>query len=383
MNRIVIIGGGFAGTWAAISAAAARAKTGKSGIDICLISDAAHLSIRPRFYEKPSQDQLVPLQPLMDEIGVRFERGRADEIMGGHVQAEGRSFAYDRLVLCAGSHMPFPAISNAQALGHSVDTFAEARRLDAHLGTLDVSDPSDGTIVVVGASFTGIELVTNLRQRLGKDAKLVVADQAAVAGQSLGANVAPLIAEALSEQEIKVMTNVSLAGLEDGGATFSNGKSIKTSTVIFATGFRASGLTRQLSDTVDTDGRLLVDPDLRVYGQSNIFAAGDVARAKTDEDHSTLMSCQHAMPMGGVAGRNAVLDLLGKRTIPYAQPFYATCLDLGPAGAVFTHGWDRQVQKTGSDGAAKKQEINTKWIYPPSPDIGAAKIFEWIEQSLA
>lgn len=383
MNRIVIIGGGFAGTWAAMSAAAARARTGASDIDISLLSDAAHLSIRPRFYEMPSQDQLVPLRPLMDEIGVHFEERRVDKIMGDHVQAEGTSVAYDRLVLCAGSHMAFPATSNAQALGYCVDTFAEAQRLDAHLGTLDLADPSGGTIVVVGASFTGIELVTNLRQRLGKDARLVVVDQAAVAGQSLGANVSPLIADALSKLAIKVITNVSLARLEDGKATFSNGKSIKTSTVIFATGFSASGLTRQLSDNLDADGRLMVEPDLRVYGQSNVFAAGDVARAKTDQDHSTLMSCQHAIPMGSVAGRNAVLDLLGQHTIPYAQPFYATCIDLGPAGAVFTHGWDRQVQKTGSEGAAMKQEINTKWIYPPSPDIGAAKIIEWIEQSLA
>lgn len=383
MNEIVIIGGGFAGTWAAISAAAARARSGRSDIDICLLSDAAHLGIRPRFYEKPSQDQLVPLHPLMQEIGVRFEQVRVDKIMRNHVQAEDRSFAYDRLILCAGSHMPFPAITDAQTLGYCVDTFAQAQRLDAHLGTLDLSDPSEGTIVVVGASFTGIELVTNLRQRLGTAARLVVVDQAEVAGQSLGANVTPLIAEALSELNIEVMTNASLARLEERKATLSDGKDIATSTVVFATGLSASSLTQQVSKTLDANGRLIVDPDLRVEGQSNVFAAGDVARAKADADHSALMSCQHAIPMGGVAGRNAILDLLGQQTIPYSQPFYATCLDLGPAGAVFTHGWDRQVQKSGSEGTAMKQVINTEWIYPPSPDLGAVKIHEWIEQSLA
>ncbi len=48
----------------------------------------------------------------------------------------------------------------------------------------------------------------------------------------------------------------------------------------------------------------------------------------------------------------------------YRQEFYATCLDLGPRGAAFTTGWDRQVQMTRSQGKEMKRQINTQWIYP-------------------
>lgn len=48
-----------------------------------------------------------------------------------------------------------------------------------------------------------------------------------------------------------------------------------------------------------------------------------------------------------------------------------TCLDLGPWGALFTEGWDRQVRLTRKEGKAVKREINTKWIYPPQPDRDA------------
>lgn len=383
MSKIVIVGGGFAGTWAAMSAAATRAETTQADLDITLLSDAPHLGIRPRFYEKPAQDQLVPLRPLMDEIGVRFEETHVEAIEGDTVQTQDRAIPFDRLILCAGSHLALPQISKAGTQGYCVDTFADAQRLQAHLGTLDLTNPTDATIVVVGAGFTGIELVTNLRDRLGQDVRLVLVDQADMAGKGLGPNVSPLIGQALSDLNIDVLTNTTLASLQDGQVTFSDGETLATSTVVFATGPRASSLTQQLSQPLEADGRLAVDADLRVPGQSTIFAAGDVARAKTDQDHSTVMSCQHAVPMGTAAGRNAVLDLQGQPTMPYAQAFYATCLDLGPAGAVFTHGWDRQVQKTGAEGTAMKQEINTKWIYPPSPEIGAEKIFEQILQSLA
>jgi hypothetical protein len=53
----------------------------------------------------------------------------------------------------------------------------------------------------------------------------------------------------------------------------------------------------------DSLGRLFVDRDLRVTGVANIFAAGGVSRAATDNDgHFTMMSCQHALTLGKYAG---------------------------------------------------------------------------------
>ncbi len=72
------------------------------------------------------------------------------------------------------------------------------------------------------------------------------------------------------------------------------------------------------------------------------------------------------MELGRVVGRNALRDLLGRKTLPYRQEFYVTCLDLGPWGAAFTTGWDRQVQMTRSQGKEMKRQINTQCIYPPA-----------------
>jgi NADH dehydrogenase len=130
----------------------------------------------------------------------------------------------------------------------------------------------------------------------------------------------------------------------------------------------ASTLTKQVSPNLDRQGRMDVTPDLRVIGAKDVFGAGDVVRALTDDqDHYSLMSCQHALFMGRFAGHNVAADLLGLPTLDYSQPFYATCLDLGSWGAVYTEGWDRQVKLTHAEGKERKMMINTQWIYPPAP----------------
>jgi len=65
------------------------------------------------------------------------------------------------------------------------------------------------------------------------------------------------------------------------------------------------------------------------------------------------------------AGYNAARDLLRLPLHAYRQPEYFTCLDLGRSGAVFTSGWDRQIQLFGDDAKDLKRQINTEWIYPP------------------
>ena len=85
-----------------------------------------------------------------------------------------------------------------------------------------------------------------------------------------------------------------------------------------------------------------------------------------------MMSCQHAMNLGRSAGHNAAADLLGLEQIPYSQPKYVTCLDLGPWGAVYTEGWEREVKLTGAEAKQLKHRINSEWIYPPRADRAEA-----------
>jgi NADH dehydrogenase len=115
----------------------------------------------------------------------------------------------------------------------------------------------------------------------------------------------------------------------------------------------------------DRSGRVAVDRFLRVEGAPHVFAAGDVAAAPVDPTHVSVMSCQHARPMGRLAGHNVVCDLVGGAMIPLDIGYYVTILDLGAWGAVYTQGWDRRVAVTGMAAKETKQIINRERIYPP------------------
>jgi NADH dehydrogenase len=185
-------------------------------------------------------------------------------------------------------------------------------------------------------------------------------------GPDLGSKPRPILEAALRDVRVEVRLGASLTAIDAEGVTLDGGERIASRTVLVAAGLAANPLTADLSAERDALGRVIVDDYLRVPTAPDVFAAGDAAHAKVDEEgRSALMSCQHACPMGKHAGYNAARELLGLELRVYRQPGYVTCLDLGDAGAMLTTGWDREVQQTGEETKALKRTINTQWIYPP------------------
>jgi NADH dehydrogenase len=214
-----------------------------------------------------------------------------------------------------------------------------------------------------------------MREKFGAGAaiRVVVIGAQDVIGPDLGPNPRPFVAEAFESLGVKAVLGSGVVSVDADGVHTASGTRIEASTVIWAGGMRASSLTAQVSSHLDQTGRVEVAADLRVPEAPDVFVAGDVARALTDDDgHYALMSCQHAIVMGQFGGYNVAADLLGTPTLPYRQPFYATCLDLGEWGAVYSEGWDRQIKLTHAEGKARKRMINTKWIYPPAPNRSEA-----------
>lgn len=388
--RIVIIGAGFAGMYAALSAARLRDIQGVSPekLEIALVAPEPTLVVRPRLYEPKPETLTAPLQDVLKAIDVVYVQGHAEAIdtKSGVVeiaatQGARKKLSYDRLVVATGSRLFRPNVPGLAEHGFSVDQLDDAIALDRHLHKLSSRPASKArnTVVVAGGGFTGIEAATEvpsrLREILGKDAQLrvVIVDRNEAIAPDMGAVPRPIIQDALRKLGIETRLGVGVASLDNSGVTLSSGEHIECETVIWAAGMRAAPLTAQIPAERDQFGRLLVDRDLRVPSASGVFATGDAARAACDDvGNYALMSCQHATRMGAFAGNNAAAELLGVPTRPYHQKAYVTCLDLGEAGALFTRGWERTVEMVGDIAKKTKQEINTVWIYPPKAERAAA-----------
>lgn len=389
-KRILVIGAGFAGFWSALASARLLDKVGRTDVEIALVAPEPELHIRPRLYEQNPGAMKAPLQEIFKAVGIKFIQGvveRIDvasqevELVGVGVDTTRRKLGYDRLVLATGSRLFRPQIPGLDQHAFNVDQVADAAQLEAHIASL-ASRPASATrntVVVAGAGFTGIEtaaeMPARLREVFGKEAdvNVIMVERNTEVGPDLGAGPRPVITQALTELGVKWKLGSGVAAVDANGVTLENGERIEAATVIWTAGAQASTLTAQIPAERDNFGRLHVDRNLKVQGLDTVYATGDVARAATDDEGNyTMMSCQHANNLGRSAGHNVAADLLGEAPIPYSQPKYVTCLDLGPWGAVYTEGWDRQVKLVGAEAKALKTQINTEWIYPPSADRAEA-----------
>ncbi|SCB47544.1 NADH dehydrogenase [Bradyrhizobium shewense] len=388
--RLVIIGAGFAGMYAALSAARLREIQGVSPdqLEIALVAPEPTLVVRPRLYERKPETLTAPLLDVLEAIDVSYVQGIAETVdtkssMVKIATAKGtkKTLSYDRLVVTTGSRLFRPNIPGLGEHGFSVDSLADAIALDKHLHGLAKRPATNGrdTVVVCGGGFTGIEAATEmsgrLRDILGANARprVIIVERNTSIAPDMGAGPRPIIEEALGKLGVEARLGAGVASLDKSGVTLSSGEHIETETVIWAAGIRAAPLTTQIPAERDSFGRLLVDRCLQVTGVQGVFAAGDAARAACDDEGNyALMSCQHATRMGAFAGNNAAAELLGLATRPYHQKGYVTCLDLGGAGALFTRGWQREVTMVGEVAKKTKREINTVWIYPPKAERAAA-----------
>ncbi len=379
MQRILVLGAGFAGLWSAIGAARALDERGIGGdkVEVTVVNATPWHSIRVRNYEADLSATRVPLADVLDPIGVRVVVAEVTGLSVGKrtvtCVADGRSFelGYDRLVFALGSHLVRPPIPGLSEHGFDVDTYDAAMRLGAHLNALtgEPRSAARDTVLVVGAGLTGIEAATEIPARLRAAAiaapRVILADHSQRIGSDMGESARPVIGEALTALGVETRPGVSVTAVDADGAMLATGERIDARTVIWCAGMRASPLTELFPVTRDRFGRLPVTPSLKIDGLANEFAAGDVAWFAIDGAHPCVMSCQHGRPMGRFAGHNVVCDLLGEPMLPLAIDWYTTILDLGPWGALYTEGWDRKVVAQQAIAKRTKETINRQRIYPP------------------
>lgn len=374
-KSILVVGGGFAGFHAALAATRVAA----SQAQVTLISRSPRLVMRPRLYEPEPETLHADLDVPLATAGVAFVQDEAEGVDLAARQlrlGSGRALEFDRLVVATGSVMRRPQVPGA-GQAYSIDTQAEAIALDRHLA--NCAHAPAARIIVIGAGFTGIELALNMRDRLsvhagpeaGARAQITLLDQARELGPQLGAGPRPVIEAALDAAGIELRLGVQIQSLAADEVCLQGGQRMRASAVVLCTGLEAAPFLRNLAGERDPSGRIRVDAFLGIPESPGVFLAGDAACAMTGPGHTTLMSCQHAMPLGRIAGENAARSLLGEPLTRYSQPRYTTCLDLGRSGAVLSEGWDRRVQATGAAAKAVKREINTQRIYPPGGGAGS------------
>jgi NADH dehydrogenase len=326
--RVIIIGGGFGGLYAA------RALK-RSPVQVTLIDRTNHHVFQPLLYQVatatlPATSITVPIRWLLrDQKNAQVLMAEAKEIDVARrvvrVDDERRELPYDYLIVAGGSRHAYFGHpeweEHAPGLKSIEDALEIRRRL---LLAFEYAEKSEDarertaylTFVIVGGGPTGVELAgmlpTIARRSLPDEFRNIDTRTARILLVEGGPRILPTFPESLAvrarrdleELGVEVRTGALVTSVEPGAAQVGNER-IETCTVLWAAGNAASGLGSSLGVPLDKFGRVAVEPDLSLPGHPEVFVVGDLASIAPGGKQVPGVA-PAAMQEGATAARNII-----------------------------------------------------------------------------
>jgi NADH dehydrogenase len=316
LTRVVIIGGGYAGTLAANHLRL------RPDIDITLVNP------RPVFVERIRLHQLVAdsgtatvdYGTLLGD-GIRLVVESADRIDTADRRVQltsGAALNYDYLICAVGSTGAMPAVRGAAEFAYSVADLESAQRLRYALADLR----PDAPVAVVGGGLTGIETASELAQR-GRPVTLVCGG---VLGPSLSTRGRRSVGKRLRKLGVNVLESLAVSEVRWNAVVLSDGAVLPGAATVWTAGFGVPDLATRSGLRTDALGRLLTDETLTSIDDERVVAAGDAA---APSGHPLRMSCQAAGPLGAQAASTVLSHIAGNTPAPVNQAFVGQCISLG------------------------------------------------------
>jgi NADH dehydrogenase len=364
--RVVIVGGGFGGLYAARALADAPLR-------VTVVDRRNYHLFQPLLYQVATAS-LNPSDIAAPIRAVLRKQENADVILGEVtaidrtakrlVLADGmtsHTVDYDKLILATGAtHSYFGRDDWAlRAPGlKTVEDALEIRRRLFFAYEAAEREPDHRAawlnFVIVGAGPTGVELAGALaeisRRALKGDFRHIDPAEARVLLLEGASRVLPTYPDVLSreaERDLRslgaeVQTGARVVAIDDEGVTVERRSAperppvierIPSFTVIWAAGVAASPLAKSLDVPLDRAGRVLVRPDLSIPGDGDVFVIGDLASLESDGLPVPGVA-PAAIQEGRHAARNITRSLVGQPTEPFHYSDRGTLATIGRAAAV-------------------------------------------------
>lgn len=330
-KKIVIIGGGFGGLWAAKALA-------NKPVDVTLIDRKNHHVFQPLLYQVATAvlspgEIAQPIRRILhkaENIKVILGEVTAFDKANNQVElADGSQIAYDYLIVAAGARHSYFGNDRWETCAPGLKTLEDAVEIRSRvLLAFELSErhayltgeQRELNFVVVGGGPTGVELAGAIadiaRQALAKDFKAIDTRSARVllfegSDRVLGTFASDLSESAKSQLEqigVEVRLNSFVTGIAPGRVKVGEDW-IDCDVVLWATGVAASPLGKALGVETDKAGRVIVEKDLSIKGFANIFVIGDMAFLLQDNGEPVPGVSPAAMQMGAATATNILRDL--------------------------------------------------------------------------
>ena len=339
-KRVMILGGGFGGVYAALQLEKVLAK--RHDIQVTLVNRDNFFLFTPMLHEVAASDLdltniVSPVRKLLRRVD--FFEGDVERIdlhskkvtLSHGSDHHHHDVPYDYLVIALGSITNFfnlPGLAERALTMKSLgDAIHLRNRMIAHLEEADTECAASireplMTFVVAGGGFAGVETVAGMNDfvrealpyypHLGeRDVRVVLVHPGEVILPELGEELGRYTQKKLQERKIEIRTRTRVTGVSDEGVQLSDGSFLKTRTLVWTAGTSPHPLLATLPCEKDK-GRLRANEHLEVSGFPGVWALGDctvVPDHRTGKPHPP--TAQHALREGRVVASNVMAAIRG------------------------------------------------------------------------
>lgn len=337
-HRVLIIGGGYGGLYAA------RALAGRD-VDVTLVDRRNHHLFSPLLYQVATgalapSEIAQPLRVILrKQLNTRVLLGDAVgiDLLARHVHLDdGSELSYDSLIVATGTRHSY--FGNDAWADHApgIKTLEDAlqmraRILDAferaELETDTTAQHAWMTFVIVGGGPTGVELAGSLceiaRDTLPRDFRRINTEEAQVFLVEGTDRVLPTYPRSLSKAAARqlaqlgttirtrtLVTDIDAEGVTVQGADGGASGRIGARTVLWAAGVAVGRFGQAVAEATgaptDRVGRIQVGPDLTIPGHPDIWVVGDLAAVEWGSGKTVPGVAQGGI-QGGKYAAHAVL----------------------------------------------------------------------------
>ncbi len=352
--KVVIIGAGFGGLWAARTLA-------NQPIDVTVVDRNNYHTFLALLYqvaaaELDAEDIAYPVRSVFWKIpNVQFLLAHARRIdrQNHRIETDIVTLDYDYLIIGTGSVTSTFDIPGVAEHAYFLKTLEEAVALKNHIiccfeaaSRETEADKRKAllTFVIVGGGATGVEYSGALAELISgpmvKDYPSIDFSEVTItlleAAQSLVApmpdNIRNYTVRQLSDMGVCVYLNKAVAEVTKEKVILKDGETILTNTVVWTAGVRGENLPADSDIPVGRDGRVSVRTSLQIVNDERIYVIGDLAAIQ--EDQRVLpMVAQVAIQSGVKAAQNIVHQIAGQAPEPFHYADRGSMIAIGRKAA--------------------------------------------------
>jgi NADH dehydrogenase len=343
-RRIVIVGGGFAGT----TLARALERRLPAGHEVLLVSEESYTTFNPMLAEVVGaavfpEQVVAPLRQMLRRS--RFVMGRVSGVdlarreLLAHTLAGPQRIGYENLVFAFGTRAHLALVpglaEHALPLKLVGDALHIRNRVLQRVARIELeNDPALrrrlGHFIVLGGGFSGVEVAGVLADFLrnarryyprvkAEELQVTVLQDAPRLLLELPDTLGQAAERSLRSRGVAVRLGARAASVDADGVTLADGQRIDGATVVCTVGTRPNPLVARLG-LAQQRGRIETAPDLSVPGHPGLWAAGDCALVRNGLDGSTAPpTAQFAIAQAQALAANIVATLAGRPTQPFAH----------------------------------------------------------------